>query len=330
MKFQVSFIIPTLNSASVLYKCLSSIKKQTYKNYQILIIDGGSTDQTLQVAQKFKAKIFKNPLKTAEAGKAIGVKKATGDLVALIDSDNILPDSFWLKKMLLPFEDQNIIGSEPLSFAYRPKAGFIERYSALLGANDPYAYFTGNYDRCSYLSGTWTGLNIPTDDKTDYLKLKFTNSHPIPTIGANGTLFRKTFLQKYLREDYLFDIDILSLASKPLSFAKVKTGIIHTFCESSPKKFFKKQARRLTDYYFYLPFRHYRWTQNSKALPFALYSLLIFPPLFDSLRGFLKKPDLAWFFHPLACFSTTLIYTYITIKYKLGLLKKLDRSRWQQ
>ena len=157
---KISIVIPTLNCAIILKKCLLSIKKQSYKNYEIIIADGGSTDKTLTLAKKYHCHIIKNSLKTAEAGKAVGVKAAKGEYVALIDSDNILPNKYWLSQMLLPFEDANIIGSEPIAFTYRKNAGFIERYSALLGANDPYAYFSGNYDRYSYLSNKWTNIKI--------------------------------------------------------------------------------------------------------------------------------------------------------------------------
>jgi len=141
---KIDIIIPTLNSAKVLPSCLKSILKQDYHHYQILIIDGGSTDQTLKIAKKFHCQIINNPLKTAEAAKALGLKKSKSEFIALIDSDNILPSKNWLTKMLLPFKDPEIIGSEPISFTYRQNAGFIERYSSLLGANDPYAYFNSN------------------------------------------------------------------------------------------------------------------------------------------------------------------------------------------
>ena len=64
---------------------------QNFKNYEIIIADGGSNDQTLSIAKKYHAKVFKNPLKTAEAGKTMGVNHAHGKYIALIDSDNILP-----------------------------------------------------------------------------------------------------------------------------------------------------------------------------------------------------------------------------------------------
>lgn len=326
----LSIIIPTLNSGSILKKCLNSIKKQSFSDYKILIIDGGSTDNTKKIAKKFKCKIIYNHLKTAEAAKALGLKNASGKYIALIDSDNILPSNNWLIQMLLPFKDTSIIGSEPISFTYRKNAGYIERYSSLIGANDPFTYINGNYDRYSYLSNKWTNLKIQTEDKKSYLKLKINDSRFLPTIGANGTIFKKNFLLKFFKGNYLFDIDILAMAPKPLYFAKTKVGIIHTFCESSLSKFIKKQKRRLTDFYIYKNHRQYQWQNSNFPIKFTLYSLLIIPSLLDSLRGFIKKRDLAWFFHPLACYLTWWIYFIVTIKYRLKLLKPLKRNQWRQ
>lgn len=335
----VSFIIPTLNAQAVLETCLKSIKKQTVssKKYEIIIADGGSTDNTLKIAKKYKAKIFKNPLQTAEAGKAVGVKKAIGKYIALIDSDNILPTKNWLQINIDILEkDSQLVGTEPIRFTYRPQAGFIERYSALIGVNDPYAFVSGVYDRQNYINFKWTGLKIDQIDNHQYIKITLKPNILIPTIGANGTIFRSDFLKTNLKSDYLFDIDILSdflnKTKKPIYFAKVKQGIIHTFCESSIKKFIRKQNRRITDYFYYQNIRQFNWSQTNKSgiLKFILYTILIIPMLFDTLRGFFHKPDLAWFFHPLACFITLYLYTINTIKKRLNLLKQLDRQQWQQ
>ena len=336
---KISFIIPTLNAQKVLEDCLKSISKQNFSSsdYEILIIDGGSTDNTIDIAKKYNSIILNNPLKTAEAGKAVGIRHASGKYTCLIDSDNILPKNNWLSQMLIPLEDdEKIIGSEPIEFTYRPKSGLVERYSALIGANDPYAFVTGVSDRKNYIDNLWTHLKIEQIDKDKYILVKLKPCQPIPTIGANGTIFRTEFLKNNLKSDYLFDIDIISQVIseniKPLYFAKVKSGIIHTYCESSIKKFVRKQNRRIIDYYFYQNLRQYNWGQTNKfgTIKFVLYTALVFPSLFDSLRGFLNKPDIAWFFHPLACFITLYLYTINTIKYRLGLLKQLDRQQWQQ
>jgi len=339
MKPLISIVIPTLNAQSSLETCLKSIEKQSLsmKFYEIIIADGGSTDQTIEIAQKYKCKILKNPLKTGEAGKAIGVKKAVGKYIVLIDSDNILPDPKWLETMISPLTtDNSLIGSEPWKFTYRKEAGFIERYSALIGANDPYAYVSGIYDRQNFINFKWTNLTINQSDKNRYIKIELKPNSPIPTLGANGTVFLSSFIKKFSQSDYLFDIDIISRAihktNAPVYFAKVKIGIIHTFCESSIKKFIRKQNRRITDYYYYQNLRQYNWDQTNKlgTIKFAAYTLLFFPSLFDSLKGYIHKPDIAWFFHPLACFITLYLYTTNTVKNKLGLLKQLDRLQWQQ
>ncbi len=336
---KISIVIPVLNSGNVLKNCLQSIRSQNYPQdrVEILILDGGSIDETLSIAKKFSCKIFQNPLKTAEAGKAVGVKSATGQYIIFIDSDNILPQNNWLTLMLSPFSTSpEIIGAEPIEFTYRRDAGFIERYSALLGANDPYAYFLGNYDRQSTLSGKWTGLDIPTTEFDNYLLITLHPKKTIPTIGANGTVFRSEFLKNNFNGDYLFDIDIITTAlnatSKPIYFAKVKIGIIHTYCESSISKFIKKQSRRIKDIYFYKKIRTYQWQPplDNKNILFAIYSLLFFPALFKSIQGYFKLRDIAWFFHPFACLITTFIYSFYTLLHLLGFKISQDRQKWHQ
>ncbi|MBU4210207.1 glycosyltransferase family 2 protein [Patescibacteria group bacterium] len=349
----ISIVIPTLNSAKVLNKCLKSINSQDYPKQataksvsgriEILITDGGSTDKTIKIAKGYKCKIFKNPLKTGESAKAIGIKKAKNRYIVLIDSDNILPNKSWLKKMIKPLEkDSSLIGSEPIKFTYRKSGGFIERYSALIGANDPYAFVTKVYDRFSYLTNTWTGLKIDQIDKDQYIKITLKPNSTLPTIGANGTILRSSFLHRHPEpvegspSNYFFDIDLISSilqkTQKPLYFAKVKTGIIHSYCESSISKFIRKQFRRLTDYYTYLPIRQFNWSKTNRIgiIKFSLYTLTIFPPIIDSFRGYFKKPDPAWFFHPLACFISFFAYSLTTIKYHLKLLKPISRTKWQQ
>lgn len=336
---KVSFVIPTLNAQNVLEKCLKSIVRQNIprQQYEIIITDGGSTDKTLKIAKKYNSKIYQNPLKTAEAGKAVGIKKAKGKFICLIDSDNILPNINWLEQMLNPLKNSpEIIGSEPIKFTYRHQSGLIERYSALIGANDPYAFITGVSDRTNVIDNKWTHLKIDQIDKQKYILITLKPNTTIPTIGANGTIFRTDFLKKNLNSDYLFDIDIISQVlqetQKNLLFAKVKVGIIHTFCESSISKFIRKQKRRLVDYYTYQSLRQYSWqtTNNHSQIKFILYSILILPAIFDAIRGFLKKPDPVWFLHPFFCFITLFVYTKTTIQFKLGKLKPINRNLWQQ
>ncbi len=85
----VSVIIPTLNSAKFLEKTLESVSDQTYKNIEIIVVDGGSRDKTVNIARKFGARVFKGE-KGRSAQKNKGAKKASGRLLYFIDSDFVL------------------------------------------------------------------------------------------------------------------------------------------------------------------------------------------------------------------------------------------------
>ena len=100
----ISVLIPTLNAGRMLEGCLQSIAEQDYPKelVEIILPDGGSTDNTLEIAQKYTNKIYPNPLKTGESGKAEALKHASGDIIAFIDSDNILPSLDWLRRMTAP------------------------------------------------------------------------------------------------------------------------------------------------------------------------------------------------------------------------------------
>ncbi len=156
----------------------------------------------------------------------------------------------------------------------------------------------------------------------------------LPTIGANGTIFRRQLFQNF-RSDYLFDIDFLTSQLKHrhyLYFAKVKTGIIHTYCENSIKKFIRKQNRRVVDYFTYRRQRHFNWDQTNKwgTIKFVFYTLTLLPMIYHLILGYSRQPDRAWFFHPLACLITLYCYTINYLRYQLGLIKPLNRNQWRQ
>ena len=86
----VSIIIPTYNSQRTLEKCLRSIKNQTYKNIEVIVVDNGSTDETVEIARLFGAKVC--ALIGVERSKQInhGAKVSQGKYIYRVDSDVIL------------------------------------------------------------------------------------------------------------------------------------------------------------------------------------------------------------------------------------------------
>ena len=335
---KVSIVIPTLNSENTLSKCLEAIRAQDFdkEQYEIVIADAGSSDRTIEIARNFNVEVITdNPLKTGEAGKAAGIKAANGDLIALVDSDNIMPSPDWLKRMVEPFSDPEIIATEPIEYTHRKEDPSLTRYFALLGMNDPICLFTKNYDRISAITNKWTGLNVKTEDCGGYLKLRL-SPEALPTIGANGFVFRRTMLDGVNWEPYLFDIDIVhqSVESGRGVVAKVKTGIIHLYC-SRLVEFKRKQARRIRDFLFFAQSkqRSYPWDKQRKIgiVFFCLSCVTLIPLVFQMIRGFLRKPDIAWLYHIPVCWVTLWIYSIATLAKLFGFKQKiLDRSTWQK
>lgn len=332
---KVSIVTPTLNSGRTIEEYFQSLSNQNYDGgIEIIIADGGSNDSTLTFAKKYGAKIVSNKLKTAEAGKAVGAKAAAGEILAFIDSDNILPGADWLTRMVQPFKDnKDIIASEPLYFTYREEDFWLTRYFALLGMGDPLNLFIGNYDRYSFVTDRWTNLNIKTTDKKDYLVLELKNE--FPTIGANGFVVRKDELFKYEIKDYLFDIDILKHLSKdmPIKVAKVKIGIVHLFT-GDINTFIRKQRRRIRDYLYHKK-QGDRVQQASNLgltlglLKFIVSSLLIIPLIIQAAQGYGRKKDWVWIFHPFACWITLVVYIYEYIR-SMFKVEQFSRKSWSQ
>ncbi len=342
-KKSVSIVTPTFNSMRTLELYMEAIISQTYPHelIEIVFADGGSQDGTIETIREYAEKLdirvslYENPLKTAEAGKAVGVRKAANGIICLLDSDNIIPADNWLERMMLPFEEDLVVASEPIAYTYRRTDNVINRYCALIGMNDPLCMFTGNYDRYCRVTNKWTEVKREETDCGDYLAVRF-RADMIPTIGANGFLMRTRELNENFEGDYLFDIDVLwelFLKNPELRVAKVKTGIVHLFC-SDVKTFCRKQNRRIKDFLYFSDAkgRKYPWGKigKKKIILFALCCITVVPLIIQSVIGFSRQKDIAaWAFHPVACWITLWIYGWGTIK---GLFKKeaASRDNWKQ
>ena len=95
----VSIIIPTRNSGELLENCLKSVRQQTYKNIEVIVVDGKSTDNTINLAKKYKCKIYffspkvKKGAFDASFKRNYGAKKANGEYIYWLDADMELPKS---------------------------------------------------------------------------------------------------------------------------------------------------------------------------------------------------------------------------------------------
>lgn len=82
----VSIIITTRNSARTLEKLLESIRKQSYKKIEIIVVDNNSEDKTKKISKKYTKQVFnKGPERSAQRN--FGVKKSKGKYVLILDAD---------------------------------------------------------------------------------------------------------------------------------------------------------------------------------------------------------------------------------------------------
>ncbi len=98
----VSVIIPAFNSEKYITECIDSVLTQTYQNIEIIIVNDGSTDNTVDIVSEYKndqIKLFHQKNSGAAAARNHGIKQASGVWIAFIDADDIwLPDK--LQKQL--------------------------------------------------------------------------------------------------------------------------------------------------------------------------------------------------------------------------------------
>jgi glycosyltransferase involved in cell wall biosynthesis len=105
---KISVIIPVKNDEHRIGNCLSALFNQKLPPFEVIVVDGHSTDQTVSVAQKYPVKLFYEEYGTVGGARQIGVENATGEYIAFTDSDCI-PESNWLEMLLKGF-DSGVVG----------------------------------------------------------------------------------------------------------------------------------------------------------------------------------------------------------------------------
>jgi len=99
---RISVVIPVKNEEGMISKCLKAIFSQSYKPYEVVVVDGYSTDKTVEKAKEFPVKIVYEDYRTVGGARHVGLKNATGEYVAFTDAD-CMPEKDWLKNLIAGF-----------------------------------------------------------------------------------------------------------------------------------------------------------------------------------------------------------------------------------
>lgn len=107
---KVSIIIPVFNEEKVIDKCLESLKTQSFKEIEIIIIDDGSTDQTREIVKKFEVKFLKQNHLGPAVARNLGAKNAAGEILVFVDADMVFDKNF-IDKLTLPIRNGKTVGT---------------------------------------------------------------------------------------------------------------------------------------------------------------------------------------------------------------------------
>ena len=103
-----SIVIRAYNEEKYIGRLLEGIRQQTVRDVEVILVDSGSTDSTVQIAERFGAKVVHIPSTEFTFGRSLnfGVRAATRELVVIVSAHvyPVYPD--WLESLLRPFEDQ--------------------------------------------------------------------------------------------------------------------------------------------------------------------------------------------------------------------------------
>ena len=256
-----------------------SIKQQTFKDYEVIVVTEGDS----------------------ESAKAIGIKKAKGEIVCILASDNYLDDRDFFKDCLDPFKYNWIDFTYPECYSYKKEDNILNRYFALFGCNDPIPLYLDKNDKLPYYSVC--------------LKLGF------KTFGDNGFFIYKSLLLKSDLEHYYHIDNIYDIWNRGFKGGNmILTSIWHR-TGGNIFKFFIKRFKYADK--FATPYRRWHMVETRqdklRLLWFIFCTITLIQPLWLSFKGYRVIKDKAWFLHPIVCWFTL-------ITYGLWILKRLTLS----
>lgn len=119
---QISIIIPVYNAEEYLEECLLSIGQQTFGDFEILAINDGSTDNSLEILNQYQGKasqdFFLQENKGVSAARNLGLENATGEYIGFVDADDWL-HSQTLGTYIIALSEEKLFGYCYFSISFK-------------------------------------------------------------------------------------------------------------------------------------------------------------------------------------------------------------------
>ena len=166
-----SIIIRSKNEEKWLGSCLRAISNQSYRNFEIILVDNQSRDKTKELSEKYLSKIIN--IKKYKPGKSInmGVQNSSGKIIVILSAHCIPTNKDWLSNLIKPLKNKKIAGvygrQEPLSYSSdNDKRDLINTFGldSFLQKKDPFFHNANS----AFLKSTWNKFKF--DENVDSLE----------------------------------------------------------------------------------------------------------------------------------------------------------------
>ncbi len=107
----ISVIVPVYNIIDLLPRCVNSIRRQTYRNIEIILVDDGSTDNSGALAEKMaledkRVRVFHKENGGSSSARNLGISKARGEYIGFVDSDDFIEPAMYEKLLAVALEEK--------------------------------------------------------------------------------------------------------------------------------------------------------------------------------------------------------------------------------
>jgi len=99
---RISVVVCTYNGARTIRDCFEGLKRLAYPDYEVIVVDDGSTDATAAIAREYHCRLIQTENRGLSSARNTGLGEATGEIVAYID-DDAYPDPHWLAYLAATF-----------------------------------------------------------------------------------------------------------------------------------------------------------------------------------------------------------------------------------
>ncbi len=325
---KISFVIPVLNEEKRIKKCLDSIKKQKYNwnKIEVLVVDGGSTDKTVNIVKEFGFKVIYNSQKLADIGSHLGYEKAKGDLVVIMAADNVLVEKDWLLKMVKPFIYEKNVGGAFCKYDTNEDDKDYSKIALYInGATDPFNLFVYGRERVYYplLHRKYFIEKLGKD----YDLYRFSlDDFPLIAL-AQGFIINKKLLGNKILEWWKGDdiLPIIRMIEMGYKLAYVKNASIKHYIFENFSHFIKKMDRKIQlaflnpqQWGFVKRKKYLNRYRKIKSYLFVFYAFSVIIPFIHSLYWIVKYKEKDYMlYHTPATFITACLIIKNFIKYKI-------------